>query len=460
MTSRMTSIAESLATFAADLDHDDIPAPVRRYAAHLMLDGAGIAFASGTFDFAAQAHGALATFEAGESPVIGRRQRLPLRDAVLLNGILVHGLDFDDTHLTSVVHVTSSCLPTALGAAVAAQRSGREMLTAYILGIEAAARIGNVAAGELNQIGFHPTGVVAAFACALIAGKLAGASAEQLVMAQGIALSMAAGTREYSADGASTKRMHPGWAGACGITAARLAMHGFTGPRAAYEGQFGLFATHLDPDLSKWDMAAATRELGGVWESARVAIKPVPACQLGIACIDAAIALHREHRVSADMIESVEALVPPHALKIICEPAERRRRPTSRYAAQFSIQFQVACALLHGRFGLAELERFANTEILALADRVGYRVDPHTGYPKHFSGEVIVTLKDGRRLAHREQINRGAADNPLSETDIVAKFSDNAALARVRNADAVRDMIVGIDSLDRARELGDALTGI
>ncbi|HEY4295111.1 MAG TPA: MmgE/PrpD family protein [Paraburkholderia sp.] len=458
----MTFIADSLAAFAADLAHDDIPAPVRRYAAHLMLDGVGIALASGTFDFAAQARGALATFEAGESPVIGQRQRLPLRDAVLLNGILVHGLDFDDTHLTSVVHVTSSCLPTALGAAVAAQCSGREMLSAYILGIETAARIGNIAAGELNQIGFHPTGVVAAFACALIAGKLEGASAEQLAMAQGIALSMAAGTREYSADGSSTKRMHPGWAGACGITAARLAKHGFSGPRSAYEGQFGFFATHLGADLGKWDMAAATRELGHVWESARVAIKPVPACQLSIACIDAAIALHREHRdhrISAEMIESVEALVPPHAVKIVCEPVERRRRPASRYAAQFSIQFQVACALLHGRFGLAELERFADPQILALADRVSYRVDPHTDYPKHFSGEVIVTLKDGRRLAHREPINRGAADNPLSEADIVAKFADNAALAHVRNADALYDMIVGIDSLDSACALGDALAG-
>lgn len=456
----MTTIAETLAAFVAELEHDDIPQDVRRYAAHLMLDGVGIAFASSTFEFASQARAALGSFEPGDSPVIGQRARLPLRDAVLMNGILVHGLDFDDTHLTSVVHVTSSCLPTALGAAVAANRSGREMLSAYVIGIEAAARIGNVAAGELNQIGFHPTGVVAAFACALIAGKLERLTQAQLVMAQGIALSMAAATREYSADGSSTKRMHPGWAGACGITAARLAKHGFTGPRSAYEGQFGFFATHLGPDLDKWDMGAASRGLGTTWETTRVAIKPVPACQLSIACIDAAIALHRQQRFDVERIESIEALVPPHAVKIVCEPVERRRRPASTYAAQFSIQFQVACALLHGRFGLAELERFADPEILALADRVTYRVDPYTGYPKHFSGEVIVTLKDGTRLAHREQINRGAADNPLSEADIAAKFHANAAVANVSHADALRDIVVGIDSIECASTLGDALADV
>jgi 2-methylcitrate dehydratase PrpD len=453
----MTTISESLARFAFELDHDDVPPAVRAQAAHLLLDGAGIAYASTTFDFARQTLAALATFEGGDSPVIGMPQRLALRDAVLLNGVLVHGLDFDDTHLTSVVHVTSSCLPAALGAAVAAGRSGRELLTAYMIGIEAAARLGNVARGELNQIGFHPTGVIAAFACALIAGKLEGLDIEQLVMAQGIVLSMAAGSREYSSNGSSSKRVHPGWAGVCGITAARLARKGFTGPRTAYEGQFGLYATHLGPDLSRWDVGAATRELGSHWETSQVAIKPMPACQLSIACIDAAIALHRQRQFAIADVASIEALVPEHAVKIVCEPVQRRRRPDSRYAAQFSIQFDVACALIHGRFGLAELERYGDPDILALADKVTYRVDPDTNYPKHFSGKVIVTLHDGRRYAQREPINRGAADNPISDQDIVAKFMANAALARVADADRIRHAVLDIDALDDARLLGDLL---
>lgn len=454
----MALIAEQLADFAAHLKDDQIPAAVRRRAAHLLLDGAGIALASTTFDFAHQAIGALSTFEPGHCPVIGVAQSLTLRDAVLANGILVHGLDFDDTHLTGVVHATASCFPTALGAAWAHHKSGREMLTAYIIGMEAAARLGSVAKGEMNQIGFHPTGVIAAFACALIAGRLAGLDREQLVMAQGIALSMAAGTREYSSNGASTKRMHPGWAGVCGITAARLAASGFTGPRSTYEGRFGLYATHLNADPQRWDLPAATHGLGHEWQTAQVAIKPFPACQLNISCIDAAIKLATKHHVNVHDIAHVEALIPPHAVAIVCEPVEQRKRPQSSYGAQFSIQYAVACALIHHRFGLAELERYRDHAILALADKVEYRVDPHTGYPKHFSGEVIVTLKNGERIAHREQVNLGAADNPVPDDGIVAKFMGNAQLAiGDREATQLRDMILHLDEISDARNLAQAL---
>lgn len=456
----MPLISEQLADFAFDLTDGAIPEAVRRRAAHLMLDGAGIALASTTFDFAHQAIAALSTFEPGHCPVIGIAQTLALRDAVLANGILVHGLDFDDTHLVGVVHATASCFPTALGGAWAGHRSGSDLLTAYVIGMETAARLGAVARGEMNQIGFHPTGVIAAFACALIAGRLAGLTREQLVMAQGIALSMAAGTREYSSNGASTKRMHPGWAGVCGITAARLAASGFTGPRSTYEGKFGLFATHLGADTSKWDIAAATHALGSEWQTTQVAIKPFPACQLNISCIDAAIALAREHGIKAADVAHVEALIPPHAVSIVCEPVAERKRPTSSYGAQFSIQYAVACALSHKKFGLAELERYRDPEILALADKVDYRVDPDTGYPKHFSGEVIVTMKNGQRIAHREQVNLGAADNPVPDEGIVAKFIGNAQLAvGAQRAVALRDMILNIDAVTDARHCAQALSG-
>ena len=143
------------------------------------------------------------------------------------------------------------------------------------------------------------------------------------LMAQGIVLSMASGTREYSTDGAASKRLHPGWAGACGITAARLAATGFTGPRTAYEGRFGLYATHLQRG-DDWDLDAAVRGLGKDWEVEQVALKPFPACQLSIACIDAAIRLAREHRLDGANIRRVEARVPPHAVQIVCEPVARR----------------------------------------------------------------------------------------------------------------------------------------
>lgn len=456
----MPFISENLAEWASKLTFDDIPPEVRRQAVHLILDGVGIAYASQKYEFGPKTVNALATFEPGHRGVIGFPQKLALRDAVVANGVLIHGLDFDDTHLKGVVHATSSCFPTALGVGSALGKAGRDAITAYVIGMETAARLGSVVQGELNQVGFHPTGVLAAFGCAMVAGKLEGLTAEQLVMAQGIALSMAAGTREYSTEGAWTKRMHPGWAGACGITAARLAQNGFTGPRQAYEGKFGLFATHMGSDLSKWNLPSTTDGLGKEWETLQVAIKPVPACQLNISCIDAAVALGRQHNLDPDDIESVEALIPPHAVKIVCEPIEAKRKPTSPYAAQFSIPFVVACGIIHKRFGLAELELFQDPAILKLAQRVNYSVDAKTGYPKHFSGEVIVTLKNGQKLAHREQINRGAADNPVSPEGIADKFMGNATMSQSQaRAQQILDAVLGMDRLDRISSLEAVLAG-
>src|SRR6186713_3225020 len=160
-------IAQTLAQFAADFSFDAIPQIVRERAKHLMLDALGIAYASTRFDFAQHSFAALAELTSGEgagnSSVLGFSARLPLRDAVLLNGILVHGLDYDDTHVPGVIHATASSFPLALGLGAQLGRSGRDMLAAYVLGVEVSARLGSVAKGGFHQVGFHPTGLVGAF---------------------------------------------------------------------------------------------------------------------------------------------------------------------------------------------------------------------------------------------------------------------------------------------------------
>lgn len=450
----MALISEQLAGFAQGLAYEDVPKPVARMAKYLILDAVGIALAASTYDFAQKTVQSLTSFGTGDADIIGFQTKLALRDAVLANGVLIHGLDFDDTHTIGFVHGTSGCFSTALGVAAHANKSGRELLTSFITGWEVAARVGAVAKGEFQQVGFHPTGLVAAFACSLIAGKLYGLSAEELVMAQGIVLSMASGSREYSSDASGTKRLHPGWAGVSGISAAVLAQGGLTGPRTAYEGRFGLYATHLHSD-KPLDLTPATHELGQVWETLQVSIKPYPVGHFNVAFIDAAIALSKKHRIRAADIASIEALVPRHALKVVCEPVEVRKRPASSYAAQFSIQYAIACGLLRQRFGLAELKCYEDRELLAAADKVTHRVDPHTGYPRHLSGEVIITLKNGERLSHREQINRGAPENPVTAAALVDKFMHNAELAVPRaRAEQIRDAILGMDRPEtNAREL-------
>lgn len=448
-------IAETLAAFIDGLSFAAIPAEVVRRAQHLILDGTGIALASTGFDFAHRTLTALRGLGgAGDTPVIGFPDRLPMRDAALVNGVLIHGLDFDDTHLGGVVHATASLWPTVLAVGARQRVSGAEAIVAYVAGIEAAARLGAVAKGGFHQVGFHPTGLIGAFACALTAGKLMGLTAEQLVRAQGIVLSAASGSLEFLEDGAWTKRFHPGWAANAGITAAALAQQGFEGARRAYEGRFGLYASHLQARYEPANLPLATAGLGEIWELMQVAVKPFPACHFTHACADAAIALRAEGLDPA-AIARVRALVPAEVVTTVCEPVANKRRPANSYDAQFSIPFIVAAALLRGRFTLAELaaDAIRDPAILALADRVEYEIDRESGFPRYYSGEVVVELQDGGIRRHREHRNRGCGDRPLSDADIRRKFDDNAA--RAVAAPRVQQIAEGLLSLDRATDMRD-----
>ncbi len=445
-------ISHRLAEFAAALRYDAIPPMVRSRAKRLVLDAIGCGLAAKRFDFAQPSLRAIRDLGgAGPRAVLGHADRLPLRDAALANGILMHGLDYDDTHSEGVVHLTVAVLPAVLGLGAELERSGRELLTAYVAGLEAGARVASVAKGGFHRAGFHPTGVVGAFAAAIAAGKLHGLDVAQLVNAQGAALSLASGSLEFLQDGSWTKRLHAGWASVGGITAAALARGGFVTPQAAYEGRFGLFSLYLKnpPD----DVERATTGLGAAWETLNVAVKPFPACHFVHAFADAAIALRR-NGVDPAKVESVTALVPQEAIEVICEPAANKRRPANDYDAKFSLPYVVAASLRAGKFGLAELEHgaLADPATLELAARVDYRADPNSGFPRHYSGELIVRLADGREVRHREAVNRGAAERPLSNAEVEAKFMENAAAERIREA------VLKMESLS-ARELEEALIG-
>jgi 2-methylcitrate dehydratase PrpD len=443
-------ISSELAKFAADLDYARIPPVVRERAKRLMLDAIGCGLAAKRFEFAATSLAAIRQLAgAGPRAVLGHPDRLPLRDAVLANGILMHGLDYDDTHTEGVVHLTVGVLPAVLGLGAELGRPGREMLTAYVAGVEAGARIASAAKGGFHEAGFHPTGVVGAFAAAIAAGKLYGLNEEQMVSAQGAALSLAAGSMEFLEDGSWTKRLHAGWSGVGGITAAALARGGFVAPKAAYEGRYGLFALHLR-DREK---AVAVETLGRTWETLNVAVKPFPACHLVHACADAAIALKRKG-VDARNVESIVALVPEEVIPVVCEPAANKRRPANDYDAKFSLPYVVATSLRAGRFGLSELEGGALTDpaTLGLAAKVAYRADPDSDFPRHYPGELVVRLADGKEVRHREAVNRGSADRPLANAEVEAKFMENAG------AESIRRMMLSLEQ-HAALEIEEAIVG-
>ncbi len=460
-TAAAATISERLADFAASFELGDAPQAVVLRAKHLLLDAVGCAFAAREQEFARRIAGSVARLAGpGSRGVLGMAHRLPLRDAALVNGMLMHGLDYDDTHAAGVLHLTVSTFPAALATAAQVGASGAQLLAAYIIGVEAGARIASVVKGGLHQVGFHPTGVVGAFAASLVAGRLMNLSRARLAGAQGIALSLASGNLQFIEDGSWTKRIHPGWAAACGITAASLASDDIPAPRAAYEGRFGLYRSHLPPaELAACDFALATAGLRNVWEIDNVAVKPFPACHFVHACAEAAIAL-REAGVDPRHVRSIRALVPEGTVKAVCEPVAAKRRPKNDYDAKFSIPYAVASGLARGRLGLAELlpAALVEPEIEQLMDKVDYAIDPASTFPKHYTGEVIVTFDDGRTLNHRVAINRGNPERPLSNAEIEAKYFENCALTlSERAARRIRDQVLALDSVTSAAQFEAAL---
>ena len=454
------SLSGRVAAAVDGIGLDDIPGEVVEAAKALVLDALGIGFASRSQSFAERAlKGIGRVAGGGDGTVLGAVKTWDPGSAALANGLLIHGLDFDDTHLAGVIHTTAGALPAALAAAEIENGSGRDLLRAFILGTEVSARVGMVAAGRFHKQGFHPTGVAGAFGATVAAGLLFGLSKEELATAQGIVGSMASGLLEFLEEGSWTKRMHPGWAAHAGLTAASLAGAGFTGPSAIYEGRFGLYASHLG--TRELPLEGVADGLGERWETLNIAVKPYPACHFVHAFIDAALQIKGGEGFGVEDIVGINCKIAAEEVETVCEPVANKRRPKSTYDAQFSVPFVVASAMVkERRLGISDFDEESKEDerILALAEKVGYEVDPDSGFPKHFSGEVAVELRDGRTLSWREQINRGAPERPLSRDEIREKFGLNASVGLTKEqAEVVLRRVEELEKLESVGELTAAL---
>jgi 2-methylcitrate dehydratase PrpD len=450
------------AHFASELDLARIPDEVREYAKDLVLDAIGNALAAARQDYAYRALAAFSSIAQGQrgQTVIGMHASLPLRDAVMMNALLVHAMDFDDTHVQGIVHVSASLLPCVLGIGEYRGSDGASVLSAYIAGIEVASRLGIAANNQLHQIGFHPTGVCGAFGCALAAARLLGATVRQYVDAQGIVLSAAAGSLEFVSEGAWTKRLNPGFAAAAGITSAFLAREGFIGPTRPYEGRDGLFRAYLGSRIDKARISDATSGLGTVWETLGVGVKPVPACHYAHGIVDAAIALRQMPDFDASLIADVAVLVPSEVFPTLCEPWDKKLVPHSGYAAKFSLPYIASVALLRGRADVSVFSDDAvrDPEVLSLAGRVRALPDPNSQFPHGYSAEVRVTLRSGLTLVRRQDRTRGGPDHRLSRAEVQEKFMANAAMVVDRQrAQRIADVVARLDELESVAVLADLL---
>jgi 2-methylcitrate dehydratase PrpD len=411
------------AGWALGLRLEDVPDGVREAAALHLLDALGCGLAACGLRTAPYGEAAAGELP-GPATVLGRTAGVPPDQAALANGILLHALDFDDTHAASIAHVSAVVVPAALAAAEARQATGADLLAALLAGSEVTCRVGLPAGDAFHHRGFHPTAICGVFGATVAVGRLGGLDEDTLVQALGIAGSMASGLLAYLSDGAATKRIHPGWMAHAAHMAVRLAASGATGPERVLEDRAGVYRAFLGRDV---DPGPAAATLGTAWETRAVAFKPYPACHFIHPMLDAlaATGLGRED------IDRVTVLAPKAALDMVGWPIERKRRPTTTYDAKFSAPFSIGALLVDGRVDVTTYteERLSDREILAVADRVDAEERDSPTFPASFAGGVRARTRAGRETEYHLEHQRGGPEWPMPPEDVRAKFRDNARVA-------------------------------
>ena len=452
------SYSRAVGRFASGLKLTDVPTDVIAKAKLVFLDTLGIALASSTMDF-----GAMVTRVARklggdkQSVVIGSPYQVAAANAVLANGTLAHGLDYDDTLEEAIVHTGSCAWMTALAVAEAEQASGKALLEAAIVGTEVLCKVGLVAPGKFHARGFHPTAICSTFGAAAAAGKLYGLNSNQWVDAFGLCGSQSSGIIEYLADGTWTKRMHPGWSAHGGVIACLLAQEGFRGPAKVFEGTDGFFNAFGGKFDFRFDKLL---ELGRHWETPKLAFKSYPCGSISHPYMDCALKIKQKHAPAPEQIAEVVCRTAEGPVHRLWEPLADKQKPVSSYGAKFSLPYSLAVMLVRGRAGLEEFTDAAieDSTVRKLAARVRYELDPSIDYPRHFSGHVKVIMVDGKIFEENQAHTRGGLENPLPPAEIEEKFRANARLAlAVESAEKIIDAVKHLEELPSIGALTELL---
>jgi 2-methylcitrate dehydratase PrpD len=417
--------ASTIAAWALELRREDVPPEALGAARDHLLDTLGCGLAAlGVREATAGRALAAEAGVAGPASAIGVEHGVAPAAAALANGMLCHGLDFDDTHEASICHIGTVVGPAALAVAEAVGASGAELETAIVAGTEVVARIGMAAPEGFHRRGFHPTSVCGVFGATVAAARLRGLDAQTTTRALGLAGSMASGIFEYLADGSPTKPLHAGWAAHSGVQAAALAAAGARGPASVLEGRYGLYATHVDVPV---DLDSQLADLGERWESLRVAVKLYPACHFSHAAIDAAA--EAAEGLAPGEIERIVVRVSEVAVPVVLEPQEAKRAPATPYDAKFSLQWCVASRLVHGRLDVRSFEepRLADAAVMDLVGRIDHAAWEGPP-PTPFAGAAEVAAHGGEPRAVRRGAPRGTPELPVSDADLREKFLANATL--------------------------------
>ncbi|WP_395676345.1 MmgE/PrpD family protein [Inquilinus sp.] len=422
-------VTRILARWAATAPAEQLSEAVRKQATRTLFNWVGVAVGGSRQDAPSHAVAAIKPFSGpAQASLFGRTERLDAPNAALVNGISSHVLDFDDTHLKTIIHPAGPVASAVTAFAEYRPVSGAALMQALALGCEIECRMGNAVFPEHYAMGWHITGTTGVFGAAAAIGRLLGLDEQHMLWALGIAASQPVGLKVQF--GSDTKSFHPGRAAQNGMIAALLAQQGYTASEVAIEG-FDGWGQALS---TRHDWSQVTDGLGERWELALNTYKPFACGIVGHPAIDAAIQLRDANGLKPEQIKAVALKVHPLVLNLM-----GKTEPRTGLEGKFSIFHAVAVALVTGRAGEQAFtdQAVADPAVVAVRKAVTATIDPAI---KADQVDMTVTLTDGRSLRLFIEHAVGSQERPMTDAQLEDKFSGLAE---------------GILPADRARRLMD-----
>jgi 2-methylcitrate dehydratase PrpD len=440
----MTAIAgpsRRLAEFVCDTTWEDIPEAVRHEAKRSLMNYFACAL-GGCGDNAVVATARVLERLSGPptATIIGHRRKADALQAAFLNAASANVFDFDDTHTRTIIHATAPVAPPLFALAEGRRVWGRDLLLAFVLGVETECRIGNAVSPGHYRRGWHITSTCGVFGAAAAAGKLLGLSPERMTWALGNASAQAGGLLETL--GTMAKSISVGNAARNGLVAAMFAAEGVFGPEAPLEGTYGF----LRVTGNEWNADCIAEGLGETWELASNTYKLYPTGIVLSPVVEACLGLAEDARIDVDAIDRVEITGHP-----LLRERTDRVHPASGREAQVSAQHCVAIVLTRRRAGLAEFSDAcaADPALRALREKVRFVNDAKSPVER---AKVTVYLQSGEQLSVLVENARGSSSRPLSDVHLEKKLRDLIAYSGARCDPA--PLIDAIWSLDTTEDGG------
>jgi 2-methylcitrate dehydratase PrpD len=418
-------ITQELAEYCHGLKFQQLPEEVVDRVKYFFLDFIGVCIRGSREDSSKSMYRFVREMGRQGGVVIGTKERVPHLFSALANGTAAHAVEMDDVNNESSLHPGVVVFPAALAASEMVGASAKKFIEAAILGYEVMIRLGKAAGAENSyQRGFHPTGTCGSFGSSVAASKILGLDGKGMLRALGIAGSQAAGSMEYLAQGAWTKRFHAGWAAHSGMIAAQLAQKGFRSPTSIIEGRDGFLHAYSNGS----DPSKVLEGLGSGFEILRTSVKPHGCCRYMQPPIDAIIKIVKENDLAPEEVEKVRVGILRAGAHLIATPLEEKYAPQSIVDAQFSMPFGAAVAILYRKAGLGEfhLSKIRSDEVKQMMKRVECVTDPdlEKTFPKQWCATAEIFTKDGKRYFTKVEYCKGDPENPLSWDELIEKFHD------------------------------------